>query len=72
MVATMVQTIWGIVREKKIEISEDVNLPDGARALVILLTEDDESQFWVNASQSSIDAVWNNAEDDVYAQLFQK
>lgn len=68
----MVQTIWGIVREKKIEISEDVNLPDGARALVILLTEDDESQFWVNASQSSIDAVWNNAEDDVYAQLFQK
>jgi hypothetical protein len=30
---------------------------------------DAETVFWLQASQSSLDAVWNNDEDDVYAQL---
>jgi hypothetical protein len=30
---------------------------------------DAETAFWLQASQSSLDAVWNNYEDDVYAQL---
>jgi hypothetical protein len=29
----------------------------------------DETQFWLQASQTSLEAVWNNDEDDVYAQL---
>jgi hypothetical protein len=68
----MVSTLWGVVRAKKIELLEEVNLPDGARALVILLPDGDESQLWLKASQHSLDAVWNNAEDDVYAQLLQE
>jgi hypothetical protein len=30
---------------------------------------DAETVFWLQASQSSLDAVWHNDEDDVYAQL---
>jgi hypothetical protein len=30
---------------------------------------DAETVFWLQASQSSLDAVWNNDEDDVYARL---
>jgi hypothetical protein len=30
---------------------------------------DTETVFWLQARQSSLDAVWNNDEDDVYAQL---
>ena len=26
--------------------------------------------FWLNASQPSLDAIWDNCEDDVYAELF--
>jgi len=30
---------------------------------------DDESQFWMDISQTSLDTVWDNTEDDVYARL---
>jgi hypothetical protein len=34
--------------------------------------ENDETQFWLQTSQVSLDAVWNNDEDDIYAQLLQE
>ena len=64
----MLKTLWGTVREGKIELLESEELPEGTRVLVTLLP-DDETEFWLQASQTSLDAVWNNAEDDVYAQL---
>ncbi|MEH1847774.1 hypothetical protein [Nostoc sp.] len=64
----MLKTLWGTVRQGKIELLESEELPEGTRVLVTLLP-DDETEFWLQASQTSLDAVWNNAEDDVYAQL---
>ena len=67
----MLKTFWATVRQGKIEILESTELPEGTRVLVTLLPDDeaDEAAFWLPASQSSLDAVWDNAEDDVYAQL---
>ncbi|MEA5448386.1 hypothetical protein VB780_07400 [Leptolyngbya sp. CCNP1308] len=28
-----------------------------------------EAQFWQQASQTSLDSIWDNQDDDVYAQL---
>jgi hypothetical protein len=50
---------------------EDVKAPDGTRVLVTLLPEDD-TDFWLTASESSLREVWENAEDDVYAELLEK
>ncbi len=50
---------------------ERVDLPEGARALVTLLP-DGEAEFWLQTSQGSLDAIWGNTEDDVYAELLQK
>jgi hypothetical protein len=66
----MLQTLWATIRQGKIELLESTELPEGTRVLVTLLPEDDG--FWLQASQSSLDAVWDNTEDDVYAQLLQK
>ncbi|MEA2694774.1 MAG: hypothetical protein QOJ16_4161 [Acidobacteriota bacterium] len=63
----MLTTIWAVVRDGKIELLEDVGVPDGSRVLVTLLSGDE--QFWLEASQSSLDAVWGNTDDDVYADL---
>jgi hypothetical protein len=30
---------------------------------------DDDREFWLATSRSSLDAVWKNVDDDVYAQL---
>lgn len=67
----MLQTIWAVVHEGKIELSEPANLPEGAKVLVTVLSED-ERDFWMAASNPSLAVVWDNPEDDVYAQLLQE
>ena len=64
----MPTTLWATVRQGKIELLEGTELPEGTRVLVTLLP-DDETEFWLQGSQTSLDAVWNNVEDDVYAEL---
>ena len=64
----MLKTLCATVDQGKIELSLPVVLPEGVRVLVTVLP-DNEAQFWVDASQTSLDAVWDNTEDDVYAQL---
>lgn len=67
----MLKTLWATVRQGKIELLEPVELPEGTRVIVTLLP-DNETEFWVQTSQVSLDAVWDNTEDDVYAQLLEK
>ncbi len=67
----MLKTLWATVRQGKIELLELTELPEGTRLLVTLLP-DDQAEFWLQSSQTSLDAVWDNTEDDVYAQLLQK
>ena len=62
----MMQTVWAVVHDGRIEPSEPVELPEGSRVLVTFLPED-ESQFWLQASETSLSAIWDNAEDDAYA-----
>jgi predicted DNA-binding antitoxin AbrB/MazE fold protein len=62
----MMQTVWAVIHDGRIEPSEPVELPEGARVLVTLLPED-ERQFWLEASGKSLAAIWDNAEDDAYA-----
>ena len=64
----MLKTLWATVRQGKIELLELSELPEGAKVLVRLLP-DEEAEFWLQASQTSLDRVWDNTEDDVYAQL---
>ncbi|WP_292833773.1 hypothetical protein [Nostoc sp. JL33] len=64
----MLKTLWATVRQGKIELLESEELPEGTRVLVTLLP-DDETEFWLQTSQTSLSSVWDNAEDDVYAQL---
>ncbi|MEG4988114.1 hypothetical protein QUB08_20405 [Microcoleus sp. BR0-C5] len=64
----MLKTLWATVRQGKIELLELSELPEGAKVLVTVLP-DEEAEFWLEASQTSLDTVWDNTEDDVYAQL---
>jgi len=35
----MLHTLWGIVKENKIELLEEANIPEGAKVLVTLITQ---------------------------------
>ena len=67
----MLSTVLGVVHQGKIELSEGVSLPEGCKVLVTLLPNA-EGEFWAAASQPSLAEVWDNAEDDAYAQLLEK
>ncbi|MDT4968957.1 MAG: hypothetical protein QOJ64_3694 [Acidobacteriota bacterium] len=66
----MLNTIRAIVREGKIELLEEVEIPEGTEVLITPLI--DEANYWLRASESSLGSVWNNSEDDVYAELLEK
>jgi len=57
----MLNTIRAVVR---------VELPEGTEVLVTPLV--DEPDFWLRASESALDSVWDNAEDDVCAELLEE
>jgi predicted DNA-binding antitoxin AbrB/MazE fold protein len=67
----MSKALRAIIHEGKIEPLEQVDLPEGSKVLVTLLA-DDEADFWLQASQPSLDTIWDNPEDDVYAQLLKE
>ena len=67
----MPKTLRAIIREGKIEPLEQVDLPEGSKVLVTLLL-DEEAEFWLQASQASLETIWANSEDDVYAQLLKE
>ena len=64
----MLSTVRAVVREGRIELLERVDLPEGSKLLVTLLP-DAEASFWLDASQTSLDRIWDSPEDDVYACL---
>ena len=64
----MLKILCATVRQGKIELLESAELPEGVMVLVTVLP-DNETQFWVDASQTSLDPVWDNTDDDVYARL---
>lgn len=67
-----VKYIMGCCPKRKIELLEKANIPEGTKVLVTVLPDDNESQFWLKTSQISLDAIWNNSEDDVYAELLKE
>jgi hypothetical protein len=69
--STMMSTMWAVVRDGRIELSEHVSLPDGARVLVTLVPDEDPA-FWMGVSRANLDAIWDNNEDDVYAELLKR
>lgn len=67
----MFNTVWAVVHGGKIELLEPVDLPEGSKVLVTL-PADEDSHFWTHASHASLEAVWDNPEDEVYAQLLKE
>jgi len=64
----MTNAVRAIVHDGRIEPLDHLDLPEGTR-LIITVVSNDEEDFWTGASQPSLDAVWDNEEDDVYGQL---
>ena len=67
----MINTIEAVISNGKILPLEEFEVPEGTKALVTLLTEN-ERTFWMSASEETLDNIWDNEEDDIYAELLKK
>ncbi len=67
----MINTIEAVVKNGHFIPVNDISFPDGTKAMVTIVAEDD-TEFWMAASKESLDVIWDNAEDDVYAELLNK
>ena len=67
----MINTIEAVIKNGKILPLETFEVPEGTKALVTLLTED-EKTFWMSASQETLDDIWDNNGDNIYAELLEK
>ena len=67
----MLSAHQAIVYNGEIKLLEQIDLPEGTKLLITVL-KDDESDFWLAASQSSIEKIWDNPEDDIYEQLLER
>jgi predicted DNA-binding antitoxin AbrB/MazE fold protein len=65
----MQQRIRAVVTEGRIEPLDKLDLPDGTQVLVTVLPNGDD--FLLRASEVSLNAIWDNPEDDVYAELLE-
>ena len=68
---SMLTTVRAVVRNGKIELVEDVEIAEGTEVLITVLSND-EAEFWLESGHSALAGVWNNDEDDVYAELLKK
>ena len=66
----MMNTVKAIFKEGRIELLEQVDIPEGTEVLVTILS--DEAEFWLRASETSLASIWNNEEDDIYEQLLKR
>jgi predicted DNA-binding antitoxin AbrB/MazE fold protein len=68
----MINTVWAIVKEGKIQPLEEIDAPEGTRVLITLLPGKEEKDFWLSASKNSLDEIWADEKDNVYAELLEK
>lgn len=67
----MPNKVRAVVRDGKLELLDRVEIPEGTSVVITILPED-ESRYWMGASLTALDALWDNSEDDVYAELLNK
>jgi len=68
----MLQTVWAVIHDGKIEPLEGVAFPEGAKVIVTLLPDEEEPSFWLSTREPSLSQVWESPEDDIYAELLKK
>lgn len=63
--------IEAVIKNGQIIPVGDIELEEGSRVLVTLANGDNRD-FWLAATEQSLKAIWDNDDDDVYAELLEK
>ncbi len=66
------ESIPGIVQDNKVILLGEIHIPDGTRVIVTVPSDEKSASFWEAASAGTLDRIWSNEEDDIYADLLKE
>jgi predicted DNA-binding antitoxin AbrB/MazE fold protein len=61
-------TVEAIVKNGLVVPLDDTELEEGTRVLVTI-SDGADRDFWMAATEASLKKIWENEEDDIYAEL---
>jgi hypothetical protein len=64
----MFQTYSGEVKNGHIMLQDGAMMAEGTHVLVTILQPDD-MRYWQSASESSLDKIWLNEDDEIYEKI---
>ncbi|HQU92176.1 MAG TPA: hypothetical protein PLK77_07755 [Pyrinomonadaceae bacterium] len=64
-------TIEAVVKNGQIVPIGVLEFEEGAK-VIVTLADDHNDEFWLLASEESMNEIWDNEEDDIYAELLTK
>ena len=65
--------VRAVVRSGHLELLDALDFPEGTNLVILPVTNDDEDRtFWMGVANDSLTRVWDNPEDDVYAELLKE
>jgi hypothetical protein len=67
----MLNTFQTYFKEGQILLTNEIEIPENAKIFVSFI-DNTKEDFLLKASESSLDKIWNNNEDDIYEQLLKK
>lgn len=68
----MIKTIKTIYQEGKVKLPEDTEIPENATIFISYSDEDELDSEILGSSESYLDKIWDNTEDDIYERLLNK
>jgi hypothetical protein len=67
----MLKTFQTRYKHGHILLNKDMSIPENA-IIFVSFKDNAEDELLLQASESSLDKIWNNNEDDIYEQLLKK
>ncbi len=67
----MMQTFQTKFKQGKILLNKEMRIPENT-TLFVSFKDNSSDDLFLKASESSLDNIWNNNEDDIYEQLLKK
>lgn len=68
----MLKTIKTKYRRGILKVPENFNIPDNSTVFISYAESDETDSGILQSSESYLDKIWNNNEDDIYEQLLNK
>ena len=67
----MLRSIQAEYKGGQFLLTDDVIIPENASVFISFIDKSNDD-FFLDASEISLDKIWNNDEDDIYEQLLKK